>query len=40
MIWHFRFNPVIEKGVKSGYLHKEWDTKLWDEFLGIIRKPY
>jgi len=40
MIWHLRINPVIKEGVKSGYYHKEWDIKLWDEVFNIRRKPY
>ena len=30
VLWTFNYNPVLEKGSKSGYLYEPWDYKLWD----------
>jgi hypothetical protein len=40
MLWHFHYNPILEKGVKNGYTHKPWDIRLWDRVRGRKRPEY
>ena len=38
MIWHFRLNPVLERGSRGGYFYEPWDYNLKD-WLIYGNKP-
>lgn len=37
-LWHFHYNPILERGTRNGYFYKPWDYTLYD-WLFYGNKP-